>query len=222
MPEAVPGAADSPGANSCSFVNTSGLTVIVGLVLAVTAVCVTFEATTVALPAVLRVMLKLLLPFTSEALAGKTAFESLEPIEAVSLVLTTFQFASTAFTVTLKAPPAVCIEGAPVFPLAVPGAAASPGISNCILTIAPARTVTAGLVEFVLAGLVVSLAVIVGVPAVLSVILKILVPFTSAASTGTVAFASEELMWIESETVLMMFQLLSTALTVTLKAVPAV
>ena len=41
--------------------------------------------------------------------------------------LTRFQFASTALTVTLNAPPAVCAVGVPVLPVAVPGAAVSPG-----------------------------------------------------------------------------------------------
>ena len=67
----------------------------------------TFEAVTVALPAVLRVTLRLLVPFTSAAFAGKDAFASLEVIATVSLVVIRFQLASTAFTVTLKAAPAV-------------------------------------------------------------------------------------------------------------------
>ena len=64
------------------------------------------EEVTVALPAVLSVMLKLLVPFTSAALAGKAALASLEVIATVSLVLTTFQLASTLLTITLKAVPA--------------------------------------------------------------------------------------------------------------------
>ena len=67
----------------------------------------TFEAVTVAVPAVLRVTLKLFVPFTRAALAGKDAFTSLEVIATVSLVLMRFQLASTAFTVTLKAAPPV-------------------------------------------------------------------------------------------------------------------
>ena len=100
------------------------------------------EAETVALPDVFRVTLKLLVPLTSAALAGNAALRSLEVIEIVSLVFTTFQFASTALTVTLKAAPAVCDMGDPVLPLAVPGAAVSPGTSSCKLAKAPGPTTT--------------------------------------------------------------------------------
>src|SRR5438876_403814 len=44
------------------------------------------------------------------------------------MVLTRFQLASTAFTVTVTAEPADCAVGDPVLPLPVSGAAASPGI----------------------------------------------------------------------------------------------
>ena len=71
------------------------------------------------------------MPLTNAALAGKTALVS----EAVSLtvsvtVLIKFQFASTALTVTMKAVPAVWAIGVPVLPLALPGAAVSPGRST--------------------------------------------------------------------------------------------
>ena len=69
--------------------------------------CVESEAVTVAATAVLRVTLKLRLPLTRDALAGRAALASLEVIATVSLVLTTFQLASTPLTVTLKAVPAV-------------------------------------------------------------------------------------------------------------------
>ena len=49
------------------------------------------EAVRVALPAVLRVTLRLLAPLTSAALAGKAALRSLEVMATVSLVLTIFQ-----------------------------------------------------------------------------------------------------------------------------------
>ena len=65
------------------------------------------EAVTVLLPAVFAVTLKILVPLTSAALAGKAAFASLELIATASLVLIKFQFASTALTVTEKAAPAV-------------------------------------------------------------------------------------------------------------------
>src|SRR5439155_1114554 len=182
---------------------------------------VTSEAVTVALPAVLRVTLKLLLPLTSAALAGNTALPSLELIATVSLVLITFQLASTALTVTLKALPAVCAIGVPLLPLPVPGAAASPGTSICSLLKAPPLTAIAGLVLLLIPVCVTSPAVSVALPAVLSVTLKLLVPPTNAALGGKTAFGSVELIATVSF-VFMRFQLASTALTVILKAVPAV
>ena len=66
------------------------------------------EAVTVALPPVLRVTLKLFVPPTKAALPGKLAFVSEQEIAAVSVIFVTrFQFASTAFTVTLNDAPAV-------------------------------------------------------------------------------------------------------------------
>ncbi len=47
---------------------------------------------------------------------------------------------STAFTVALKAAPAICAVGVPVLPLAVPGALVSPGASNCSFTKAAGLT----------------------------------------------------------------------------------
>jgi len=73
--------------------------------------------------------------------------------------VTTFQFASTAFTVTVNAVPAVSALGLPVFPLADPGAAVSPGTRSCSFVNAPAITVIDGLVFAVLLPSVRSLAV---------------------------------------------------------------
>src|ERR1051326_6157313 len=124
----VPGAAVSPGTSSCSLLNAPPLTVIDGLVLALLVPSLLSLAVTVALPAVLSVTLKVLLPATSAALAGKLALASEEVMAAVSVtVLTRFQLASTALTVTLKAKPAVWAGGEPVLPVVVPGAAGSPG-----------------------------------------------------------------------------------------------
>jgi hypothetical protein len=53
--------------------------------------------------------------------------------------------ASTALTVTLNAEPAVCAEGVPVLPVALPGAAVSPGSSSWSFVKAPGLTVVAGL-----------------------------------------------------------------------------
>src|SRR5262245_11360528 len=83
------------------------------------------------MPAVFNVTLKDFVPLTSAALAGNVAFASDEAMATVSLVLMTFQKVSTALTVTLKAVPAVCPLDVPVLPVAVPGAAVSPGTSIC-------------------------------------------------------------------------------------------
>ena len=56
-------------------------------------------------------------------------------------MFTKFQFASTAFTVTFKDVPAICVVGIPVFPVVVPGAAVSPGINTCNFDAVPAFTV---------------------------------------------------------------------------------
>jgi hypothetical protein len=85
-------------------------------------------AVTVRLPAVFKVTLKLFVPATIAALAGRAALASEEVIPTVSVtVVTVFQLASTALTVTLNGVPEVCAVGVPVLPVAVPGAAVSPG-----------------------------------------------------------------------------------------------
>jgi uncharacterized protein YbjT (DUF2867 family) len=69
---------------------------------------------------------------------------------------------------------------------------------------------------------VLSVAVNVRLPAVFSVIEKDLVPAAKAALAGSPAFTSEEVMATTSVALFTAFQLASTALTVTVKAVPAV
>ena len=130
MPVAVPGAAVSPGKRSCNFTTGPVFTVIVVLGAGMVGL-VTSEAVIVRLPAVFNVTPNVPLPFASVAFAGKVAFGSVALIVTVSFVLTTFQKVSTALTVTLKAVPAVCAVGEPLFPVAVPGAAVSPGTSSC-------------------------------------------------------------------------------------------
>src|SRR5436309_5184817 len=143
----VPGAVSSPGTKSWSLATVPALTVIEGLVLAVLLPSEASEAVTVWLPAALNVMAKLFVPDTSAALAGKMALVSEQLTLAVSLiVLTRFQFASTALTVTLKPVPAVCAVGVPVLPAPLPGEAVSPGTSNCNFTNPLAFTMMAGLV----------------------------------------------------------------------------
>ena len=55
-------------------------------------------------------------------------------------VFTRFQLASTALTVTAKAVLAVCALGVPVLPVAVPGAAVSPGTNSWSFAKAPPLT----------------------------------------------------------------------------------
>src|SRR5438045_1601090 len=118
-----------------------------GLVLAVLELSVASLAVAVAVPAVLKVRLKVRVPATNAVLPGTVALLSEELRLTASVILVTrFQLASTALTVRLKAAPAVCVLGVPVLPLAVPGAALSPGKSSCSLANAPALTVIAGLV----------------------------------------------------------------------------
>ena len=105
--------------------------------------------------------------------------------------------------------------------MAVPGAAVSPGSRICSLANAPALIVVAGLVLAVIAPFVMSVDVNVAVPAVFAVTENVFVPATSAALAGSVAFASVEVMPTVSVE-LTRFQFASTALTVTLKLLPAV
>src|SRR5262245_13838105 len=118
-----------------------------GLVLLVLLPSVTSDAVIVWLPAVLNVTLNDCVPVASAALAGAVALASLNEMPTVSFtLLTRFQFASTALTVTLNAPPALWAEGVPVLPVALPGDVVSPGTSSCNFAKAPALTVMAGLV----------------------------------------------------------------------------
>src|SRR5438034_7090842 len=99
-----------------------------GLVLAVLDPPVMSLAVKVALPTVLSVTLKVFVPDTSAALEGRVAVPAEEVMPTMSeMVLIRFQLASTALTVTLNGVPAACGLGVPVLPLAVPGAAVSPG-----------------------------------------------------------------------------------------------
>src|SRR5437763_494869 len=110
----------------------------------------------------------------------------------VWVLLTRFQLASTALTVAVNGVPAVWAMGVPVLPVAVPGAAVSPGSSSWSFAKAPVLTVKEGLVLAVLVPSVVSVLVIVAVPAVFSVTLNALVPAPKAALAGKAALASLE------------------------------
>ena len=78
-------------------------------------------------------------------------------------------------------------------PVAVPGAAVSPGARICNLANAPALTVMAGLVLLVLLPSVTSEAVKVWLPPLLKVTLNELVPLTNAVSAVNSALVSLEL-----------------------------
>ena len=182
---------------------------------------VTSLAVIVRVPVVLRVTLKLPLPPDNAVFTGRLALLSVEVKPAVSVTVgTTFQFASTAFTVTLNAVPAVCALGVPVLPVPVPGAAVSPGSRICSFVKLDALTGIAALVLLAMAACVVSEAVTVEVPPVFRVTLKALVPPESAALAGKTAFTSLEVIATVS-LVLIKFQFASTELTVTLNAVPS-
>src|ERR1041384_2655118 len=84
-----------------------------------------------------------------------------------------------------------------------------------------ALTAIAGLTLFVLLGSVTSLAVTVKLPLLLKNTGKICVPATSAVLAGKVAVGSVELKPTVSVTLVATFQLLSTALTVTLNPLNA-
>src|SRR5438477_145868 len=242
LPVAVPGAATSPGKRICSFVAAPAFTVTLALVLAASTAPASV-AVTVGVPAVLKVKLdKVRVPATSDRLPGVAPLSSamaallsvLVIVTLVVAVLTTFQFASTALTTIplAIAVPAVCAVGAAaVLPVAVPGAATSPGNRICSFVTAPAFTVTLALVLAVNAPPA-SVAVTVRVPAVLKVKLdKVAVPATrprfpavTPLSSAMAALASELVIVTFGVAVLTTFQFASTALiTIPLAiAVPAV
>src|SRR5439155_17364640 len=121
------GAAVSPGSNNGNFTKPAAATVMAELVFAVLLPSLASLAVTVRLPVVLSVTLKFFVPATSAALEGRMALASDEVIATESVLLTTFQLASTALTVTVNATAACWAVGEPVLPVALPGAADSPG-----------------------------------------------------------------------------------------------
>src|SRR6185503_5937063 len=177
-------------------------------------------AVRVCVPDVLSVTLAVRVPADNDPFTGMVALGSLEVMPTVCVLLTRFQFASTDLTVTLKAVPAPRAVGVPILPVAVPGAAVSPGTSSCSFTKVPAFTVTFALVLDVSAAAA-SVAVIVLVPAVLKVKLdRVPVPATndrcptvpplSSAITAAVSVLVKVTLGVALEAT---FQLASTALT---------
>src|SRR6266404_369178 len=110
----------------------AGATAMAGLVLEAFVPSSRSVAVRVKLPLALKATVRLVVPAASAVAAGRVALMSLELRPTVSLtLLTRFQKASTALTVTAKLLPTIWPLGVPVLPLAVPGAALSPGTSNC-------------------------------------------------------------------------------------------
>src|SRR5439155_21259466 len=132
------------------------LTVIAGLLLA-ESVPEGSLAVMVREPAVLKVKLEnVRVPETSVRLPAvpppfSSAIAALASVLVIVTLgvalLTTFQLASTALTLMPlgMAVPAVWAVGVPVLPVAVPGAALSPGSRSCSLVTAPALTASKGL-----------------------------------------------------------------------------
>src|SRR5260370_40837535 len=118
-----------------------------GLVFDVLLPSLKFVAVSVLVPAVSSRMLKLCVPATSAAGAGRIALASDEVNPAVSVIVPTrFQLASTALTVTLNGVSAVSAVGVQVLPVVLPGEAVSPGTNSCSFVKAPAFTVTLAVV----------------------------------------------------------------------------
>src|SRR5258706_4411709 len=162
-----------------------------GLVLEVLLPSVRLVAVSVCEPTVSRVTVKSSVPAISAALAGRSAAGSLDVMLIKSAgVLTGFQLGSTALTVTLKAPSTFAVLGVPVLPVNVPGAALSPGTSNCSFAYAAAITLTGPLTTDDRPPAA-SVAVIVRAPALLKVKLdKVRVPATRVRLTGAMLLSS--------------------------------
>ena len=98
------------------------------LVLGAFVLSVTSLAETVALPKLVNVILNEAVPLVRDLLTGVAVPPAEQAMLTTSVtVLTRLKVASTAFTVTVNATPAVWLTGAPLFPVAVPGAKVSPG-----------------------------------------------------------------------------------------------
>src|SRR5207245_750396 len=239
LPVAVPGAATSPGNSICSFVTAPAFTVTLALVLAASTRAASV-AVIVRVAAVVRVQLDTVrVPATSVRLPAVTPLSSaivalLSVLLIVTLgvaLLTTFQLASTALTTIplAIAVPAVCAVGAAaVLPVAVPGAATSPGNRICSFVTAPAFTVTLALVLAVSAAAA-SVAVTVRVPTVLKVKLdkvplpatNVRLPAAAPLSSALAALLSELVIVTSGVALCTTFQFASTALTRTPLAIAA-
>ncbi|CAM3868844.1 hypothetical protein AQAU111925_10595 [Aquirufa aurantiipilula] len=116
--------------------------------------------------------------------------------------------------------PAVWAVGVPVLPVAVPGAAVSPGINTCNLVAVPA--VTNVLVPVFAVNVAAwSVAVTVWFPAVRKETVNVPVPAVNAALDGCVSLASLVVMATVGVDDVTLFHHASTALTVTVVLDPA-
>ncbi len=114
-----------------------------GLVLGLLLGSTVSVAVRVKVPLVLKEIVETCVPLVSAEFAGRLALLLEEVIPTMSLALADrFQLVSTALTVTLNALEATWARGVPVLPLAVPGAALSPGTNSCSLANGPALTAT--------------------------------------------------------------------------------
>src|SRR5688572_13364966 len=99
-------------------------------------------------PTVLRVTFNERNPFTSAPLTGVLAAPSLEVMRTLSALGTWFHQASVDHTLTANACPALCDDGVPVLPVALPGSAASPGTISWTRENAAGCTTNGSLVPF--------------------------------------------------------------------------
>src|SRR5262245_27864109 len=121
---------------------------------------------------------------------GCDALASVDRMPTLSVAVgTRYQFESTAYTVMGTTEPAVCVDGDPDLPFAVPGAKVSPGASAISFANGPVTRMP-GVELAVIEASVTSEAVTIKLPCAFSVTLKFLVPDTSAASAGSVAVPS--------------------------------
>src|SRR5262245_29194612 len=102
----------------------------------------------VCVPTVLSVTLICALPPESAPFTGVLAAASLDVMRTLSPLVTGFQYASVACSVTGNARPAFCDAGEPALPLALPGSAVSPGARICTRENPPGCTTNGSLVPF--------------------------------------------------------------------------
>src|SRR5690606_33862080 len=146
FPVAVPGAAVAPGNNTCNLTKGPPPTTTGEPVLGNNGTPERSAAVTVWLPAVLNVVEIFRVPFCRAIEETTVAAPSVDVISTERVEGTRFQNSSVDLTVILKATPETRSVAVPVFPVDEPGSAVSPGINTKRRWIAPAFTITFGLV----------------------------------------------------------------------------